>query len=428
MNLDPIFAQLADEFASHFPLALRGPRTVGREAEFPIVDGDGDAADVRGLWPHLLAEGGLTPVPDPSTPDLIVALKGADYTYAMEVGLGTVEVNTRPCADLFELQTVHEAAVTRLVRAASALNWRILGYGIQPQTPAHLDLMAPKPRYQTLWEAMGHDWLPYTVTASDQLQVDICRPELLTMLNVGNLIAPTLVALCANSPVAAGRPTPFCSAREGMMAEIRAQEHRHGLPAHFFENLTDFVASLSQESHLIQRTQTGGYTTARGNFTDYLAREGADFPAFLFHEHYIWNSARIRTSYATVEVRPACQQPWASHMLPAALSLGLIEAADEVAAYLSAVFADDAWTAMQSYMRRAIRDGLAATQPIPGFLAEMIDLAAEGLDKRGLGEAIFLAPARQRLASGENPAQVARRIFAKEGIAGLLDHVALTKN
>ena len=190
--------------------------------------------------------------------------------------------------------------------------------------------------------------------------------------------------------------------------------------------MTDFVATLSEESHLIQRTQTGGYTTARGKFTDHLAREGADFPAFLFHEHYIWNSARIRTTYATVELRPACQQPWASHMLPAALSLGLIEAADEVAAYLTAVFADDAWAAMQSYVRRAIRDGLAAPQPIPGFLAEMIDLAAEGLDKRGLGEAIFLASARQRLSAGENPAQVARRLFAKQGMAGLLDHVALT--
>ena len=31
------------------------------------------AADVRGLWPLLLAEGGLTPVPDPTQPDLIVA-------------------------------------------------------------------------------------------------------------------------------------------------------------------------------------------------------------------------------------------------------------------------------------------------------------------------------------------------------------------
>ena len=286
--------------------------------------------------------------------------------------------------------------------------------------------MAPKPRYQTLWEAMGHDWLPYTVTASDQLHVDICRPEMLTMLNVGNLIAPVLVALCANSPVAGGRRTPFCSAREGVMAEIHAQEHRHGLPAHSFEDLTDFVATLSQEAHLIRRTERGGYEIAQGKFADHLVKNGADFPAFLFHEHYIWNSARLRTTYATVELRPACQQPWASHMLPAALSLGLIEAADAVTAYLTAVFADDAWATMQRYMGRAIRDGLAAPQPIPGFLAEMIDLAAEGLDKRGLGEAIFLAPARQRLAAGENPAQVARRLFAKQGMAGLLDHVALT--
>ena len=31
--------------------------------------------------------------------NVIVGLEGEDYSYALEVGLGTVEINTRPCRE-----------------------------------------------------------------------------------------------------------------------------------------------------------------------------------------------------------------------------------------------------------------------------------------------------------------------------------------
>jgi len=430
MNTEPAYAQLAQQFAAHFPDALDGPRTVGREAEFPIVTASGRAADVRQLWPILLDGGDLEPVTDSSGMDprqqgLLVAAKGTDYTYALEVGLGTVEVNTGPCADLFALKAVHERAVMRLVKAAAQLGWMVLGYGIQPVSPASPSLMSPKARYQALLAAMGRDWLPYTATASDQVQIDICRPELVTMLNVGNLIAPVLVALCANSAVAGGRLSPYCSAREGRMAAIRAAEHRHGLPDHAYRDMTDFVRTIAQARHLIQRTPDGRYVVEDGAFAQHVAAHGADFPAFLFHEHYVWNSARIRTAYATVELRPACQQPWAGHMLPSALGLGLIQAAPDVWAYLDGTFGGETWTVMRHYHRSVIKKGLAARQPVDGFLDRMVDLASAGLASRGLGEEIFLDAARQRLAAGENPAQTARRIFMDQGMDSLLAAVTL---
>ena len=49
------------------------------------------------------------------------------------------------------------------------------------------------------------------------------------------------------------------------------------------------------------------------------------FDAFLLHDHYIWHSARLRTAYATVELRPACQQPPHELMAAATLYLGLVE-------------------------------------------------------------------------------------------------------
>jgi gamma-glutamylcysteine synthetase len=79
-----------------------------------------------------------------------------------------VEVITGPCAGLFELQAAHEAAMQRLLQAAAGLDYRVLGYGIQPLTPPTLDLISPKQRYLLLNQVMAGAWLWFTVTASDR--------------------------------------------------------------------------------------------------------------------------------------------------------------------------------------------------------------------------------------------------------------------
>ena len=97
------------------------------------------------------------------------------------------------------------------MRAAAPLGWRVLGYGVQPLSPPTRALLSPKQRYSTLADIMGADWIWYTVTASDQAHVDVSRDEAVSALNFGNLMAPVIVALCANSPVVAGELTDDCS-------------------------------------------------------------------------------------------------------------------------------------------------------------------------------------------------------------------------
>ena len=326
-------ARLAEEFTQRFPTDVTQPRVVGREAEFPVVDSQGRAADVRRMWETLLAAGDLKAKYDGADSRLIVGLDGPEYSYALEVGVGTVEVNTRPCRDLFEIEAIMEEAVTRLVAAALDHGWQLLGYGIQPVTPASLQIMSPKQRYQSLYRAMGQEWLWYTVTASDQVQIDIGRHELVHMLNFGNLMTPVIIALCANSPVYAGTLSPYCSGREGQMAAIHANEHRHGMPVRPYTSIEDYVATVSEATYLILREDQVVVPSSQ-RFIDYLAEHGPNFDAFLFHEHYIWNSARLRVAYGTIEIRPACQQPWEEQMAAAALGLGLIEASMEINAFV----------------------------------------------------------------------------------------------
>lgn len=449
-SLHRAYEALADRFAAHFPTQLQGPRTVGREAEFPVVDQSGRAADIDRLWPLLLAEEtgegySLSPLKvkqDAVNTDLIVGLDGTAYSYALEVGKGTIELNVGPYTTLFELESAFRTAVERLVRAAAKLDWRVLGYGVQPLSPATRDLLSPKQRYHALADIMGDDWIWYTVTASDQTHVDVSRDEAVSVLNFAILMAPVVVALCANSPVVAGALTGDCSGREGRMISALYGE-RHGMIARPYADLTDFVARLSRMPALLhregERLLPDGRPFAEVLRADFgMGGSGAEtlspgcFDAFLLHDHYIWHSARLRTAYGTVELRPACQQPPQELMAATALYLGLVEGREEITDYAQGAIAPageergksiplaECWPRMKQYHEQVVRAGLGAPEPVPGFLADILELVAAALARRGYGEEQMLAPLWQRLEKKENPAQRVCRVFAEEGLGGLI--------
>lgn len=426
-SLNRRYEALAATFAGHFPAQLEGPRTVGREAEFPVVDGSGRAADVARLWPLLqVAPGDVLKVKrDAVNTDLVVGLDGASYSYALEVGRGTIELNVGPCDTLFGLEALFRVGLARLVQAAGQLGWRVLGYGVQPLTRPARALLSPKQRYAALADVMGDDWVWYTVTASDQLHVDVSRGEAVAVLNFANLMAPVVVALCANSPVVAGALTGSCSSREARMVEA-VHGQRHGMIARPYADFTDFVARLSGMQSLLRRE--GARLLPDGRLFDEVLRAdfGAGdglargcFDAFLLHDHYVWHSARLRSAYGTVELRPACQQPPHEAMAAAALYLGLVEGRAEITDYVQGALAGH-WERMRAYHGGAVRAGLAAVEPAAGFLAEVLTLAEKALARRGQGEERMLAPLWGRLARRENPAQQLARVFGTEGVAGLV--------
>ena len=415
---------LTDQFTAAFPAALAGPRTIGREAEHPLVDETGAFVDVAELLPQLAAPGDLTPKYDAAYPELLVGLSGPEFSYALEVGRGTIEINTRPCADLFQVEQSYQAALTRLMQAAGGRDWRVLGYGIQPLSIPEPSILTPKQRYQALVERMGDEWYWYGVTASDQTQIDIARPELLTQLNSGLLMAPVIIALCANSPVVGGRLIGYASAREGHMCSTTPFDQRHGMPITAYRDIEDFIARLSHLDSLLRRE--GSFLLPDwGRFDEKLAAGQADFDTFLLHDHYIWHSARLRTAYATIELRPACQQPADESMAACALCLGLTEAAEAIHAFVTERLGANYWLRMRAWHRRVIISGLAAPDPLQGFLDEILRLAEEAVRARGLGEERLFAPLWRRLEARENPAQVARRVFEKDGMAGLLAHTRI---
>jgi gamma-glutamylcysteine synthetase len=386
---------------------------------------------VAELWVPLIEDGVNDSHPLVEKRDrtgLMVGLNGARYSYYLEVGRGTIEVITCPCEDLHVLRNDYEEAMVRLVRAADSLGARVLGYGIQPATTATPAFMSPKTRYEVLLKVIGPDWLTYALTASDQVHVDIARDEVIAVTNLGNLLTPISIALCANSPVVEGGNGAACSAREHRMGVIGSDVGRHGMLREPFSDLAEFVERLSGMSFL-WRNVDGVPMPYEGTFLDHLAeRGGAQAPGvfedWLLHEHYLWYSARPRGAYGTVELRSACQQPAAEHMAATALALSMVEAAPALAAFTRDLLGDKVWPLMRAWHNQVVLAGLAAPEPNPGLLDGVLERCETALSARGRGEEQYLLPLRRRLEARENPAQAARRVFAEGGMAALVEHTA----
>lgn len=419
-------AHLTERFLGHFPEDPPAVRTIGREAEHPVVNADGTAARVSLLWPILLEMGDYEIKREG---DLIVELVGDDHRYALEVGYGTVEIITAPAEDLHGIRDIYERALARLIEAANTLQMTILGYGMQPLTPASVELMSDKPRYFLLYEVLGEGWLSFTQSASDQVHVAVGRHEAAPLTTLLNILSPVVIAICASSPICGGVPTGHYSAREAKKGLLQSEYHRHGMPEAPMGHLGDLIGAICRMPFLMTRH---GDEVARfdGTFLDYLESIGGvkapgAWEQFLVHDHYVWHTARPRSVHGTIELRCAGQQPGDAHMVVAALTLGMVEAAAELATLLDSRLGEEAWPAMVSWHERVISQGIGAVEPNPGLLSEVLTAIRHGLVNRGRGEEVYLQPAFDRVAALTNPAEEALDAFAVGGIPALIDRFRL---
>jgi glutamate--cysteine ligase len=424
---DRLVAELAEGFERDFRERVPTPRTVGREAEFPVVGADGRAGRVERLWDQLLAGGGCEPLRDEAGPGgegLLIGVRGGRWSAVAEVGRGTVEVVVGPRPSLHDLAADLDTALRRLIPAARRTGLRLLGYGIQPRTPPHRTLMTPKRHYGALLRAIGPRWLRFAVTASDQVHLDVTRDELIPSFNLLNAVAGALIALTANSPVYGGRLGGHASGRERLMAGTTGERYRHGAIPRPFVDVEDYVRWASGFRCLCLPDGRGGYRLPSGSYLDHARRRGADLEEFLFHEHYLWPSARPRARLGTLEVRPACQQPWDASWAPAAMAVGLGEALSDASLVVEEMLGPGAWPRLLGYRAAAVRVGVRAPEPAPGFLEALLDVAEGGLKARGFGEETFAEPLRERVAGRSGPADLARRLIGGGGVKELVDAVA----
>jgi glutamate--cysteine ligase len=414
-------------FAEPFHAVHDVPRTVGREAEFPVVHTEtGELFELVHLMPRVLdrLSVGLDASPIVDEYDAAQRLCGARgdrWACFLEGGRGTVEITAGPARSAFELAEIMQPVLAALQDALADDGAALLGYGIQPLTPHDRSTILPRERYYALADALGDKpFSAWSITAADQAHVAVDRAEVAAVVNALHAATPFAIALTANSSVFSGQSGPVASGREHLMDQ--SGPDRHGMTPTPLRELDDYVDHLLDQPVLFLRDADGRpQAFGRQSLAELLAsRPDLDGPRLLDdQDHYSWANARPRRRYSTVEYRPCCQQPQDDAWLPTALTIGIVEQAPEVLELMLAV-ADGDWPTLRAARRRAIEEGMRSVAGCTDAVRRFLDLVADGLAARGLGEEVFLKPAYERLAAVTGPADEARALYAAGGTAALV--------
>lgn len=375
--------------------------TIGAEFEMPVVDEEGQAADFRSVWMHLL-DCGFLPLYENET---VIGFSRDGCTVTLDAGYCTVELILPPCQKIQELDERFLSVMRDLVRVAGAKNLKILGYGIQPYTPASSDLWVPRVRYRLLQNAfLGKGIHEATITASVQSHISVSAEEVIPVFNLFNRISWAIIALMANSPVYSGTADPFIKSRREVSWD-RISYTRTGVPVCNFSSLKDYCEYLL-DNWLPFVSDNGTWKRCFYTLRERFIQAGYSDEEALIQESCFWFNARPRVKHGTVEVRMADEQPPARRMVLPALVKGLVQRINCVNEAIAHLTNDEC-----SWLRyRAVHRGVhfdhkpLIKMPICDFLRWLVNTARDGLIEYGFSEEKYLDPLFEQLDGNFCPA------------------------
>lgn len=452
-------ADLHTIFSEKFTAATLGTnnaqRRIGSELKFPLVNPDGSAASrqkVDKLWEYL-CDNGWEAVRDGLTGRTVGAKvwgRQNETVASCETGYCKTEFSMAHVGNLHELQA-DVTELRHLLRPFCEDNEvQLLGYGIHPVTPPGKQLLMKKGR-AGVWDKIfpsnrhiapedGDDVHLFTINAASHVHVSVTPDEAIAAVNVLNGFSAAQIALTANSSIWMGQhDSNYRCVCEQFWDMWMAEENRVGMPQAPFMDLKDYIDTIARfKPVFVMRDDVPVMLPHHATFYDYYTdpepvgqdMQGNDvallptYADFDLHCTCYWYNARI-SHYFTVENRVNDQQPPEELLTVPALTLGLIAALDESSAQIAAYD----WDTLRQARVAAYCHGLADPSEGPLDLRElagtMLDIATLGLQRRGLGEAQFLAPLRQRLESCLCPADEMSQCYLEAGIAGIVERCSL---
>lgn len=454
--------EIYSEFIQNFhPGSIKGLRGIGIECEIPVVTSKGEVVSLALMQKmyHYLASKGFTLRKDESYGMITAATRlntesVGEFGYAVDLvtvdaGFSTLELALAPQRNLFAVKRALDDLLGLLVPWFAGQGCKLLGYGIHPVGLPARNLLTPGERYlfteqfsanRLIPQSQGSDCDLLNITASNQCHLEVGQEDAVDEVNLLNAFSGLSIALHANSPVwKNGLSDDFKANREIFWDYcFPSWPGRTGVPPKF-QNLEGYIQHLvSFAPFLIKRGEKYFQIPNFDSFTSFLAAQGPVKGKTLFggdrwitpelndlHQHisFFWFNARLVPKHGTVESRMCCQQPPEETLCSTALPLGILEN-KQAALKLMNRFA---WASWQQLREDAARDTFAAQiegGSILPLLSELLEIANQGLQKRGLGEEKFLAPLYKRLQKRKAPADEVIELFQKSGIEGLLETAA----
>lgn len=314
-------------------------------------------------------------------------------------------------------------------------NHTLTGMGINPYRKYNEAIPIPSERYLMLYHHLKsysryldqpmyfHSYPEYGMFSSaSQVQLDVYKDDLVQTINVFSKIEPIKALLFSNSVLFEENNHITC------FRDALWEYSAHGINPHnigmydvdfkSIEDLQSYLESLN--IYCVMRD--GAYINfSTMNLHDYFKRESVTGEIYNNGEYreieirpcikdikYLRPFKFINLTFrGTVEFRSVCTQPIRDSMSVSAFHLGLKARLDE----LEELINDDDVIYHKGYNASELRK-LLIQDELPSFVdangicglsKEVVDLAASGLEERGIGEEIFLKPLYGRIKEHTNP-------------------------
>ena len=331
---------------------------------------------------------------------------------------GQFELSGAPLATLHEGAQELDRHLEAVKRLGQGLGISFLSLGVSPVWSRSETPVMPKGRYGIMRAympkvgTMGLDMMFRTTTV--QVNLDFSsEADMVKKLQVSLALQSLATALFANSPVMDGQSNGFLSTRGEIWRHTDAD--RTGLIPFAFEKGMGFERyvdwALDVPMYFVKRGDVY-HDVAGASFRDLMAgrlaalpKERATLSDWANHVSTLFPDVRLKRY---LEMRGADAGP--PDMLKAlpAFWVGLLYDPASLAAAWDVV---KAWTAQD---RQALRDAVPrqalaaqiAGRSLQDVARDVLQIAAQGLKARGLGEEIYLAPLEEIAASGQTRAQL----------------------
>lgn len=464
-----------DFFKAAFPEQITH-RLVGIEYEYPIVQANGEGIDYAVLLKlyEALGERGWQLVRDDVTGVIVNAVLPhqepdvpfeSEHVITTDTGFHTLEIGLAPTLTLQRAEAELKRLLGLVLEILEPLEARLLGYGIQPVTPPSEDRMTARGRYRFLHDdfVRGSEFVNeivlystptgeypakmlaehsiFCLSAAGQTHVDVSRDEAILIVNALNITSGFRIAMLANSPIWLNRVSSYKANRELFWEwGWRNRISQTGIPQRF-ENLEHYLNYVFDFRSFMVKRDNGYFMLDRTYpFRTFFVSDGQTAigldgePLYVSPElddiHFqlgiAWFNARLQSAFGTVEDRCAANQPPDAHLSGSALTLGLVENRDRLVSFADQFSHDQA----NAIRLAAAKYGMAFTHPdldVQSKVRELLDIAHEGLLKRGFGEEIYLKPLQDRVAEHRCPADDAVDLYTEGGVELMIDRLNMRR-
>lgn len=324
---------------------------------------------------------------------------------------GQIEFSGKPHKSLSEIESDFANFISRLKDISKELGFIFLAIGFDPFRKLEEQNWYPKPRYDVMRPYLAtrgeRAWDMMTRTCGIQVNLDYeSEEDLKKKFVAGNLLAPIITAMFANSPFENGRLSGYKSTR--LAAWLKTDDDRSGVsPIAFRDDFTieDFVSYTLDVPMLFTRRNDSYQDKATGKpFKNYLAqsRNGSSpiFQDWTDHLTTIFTEARLK-QYIELRSMDSCNPEMT--LAAQALWKGLLY--DKNALDDSLILAPRLnQNEMRVLQEKIARDALCVKHEgvdVLSLAKEIIVLADEGLKKIVPDERKYLEPLKEQVIDNE---------------------------